>query len=90
MVTVLDAEGQQMPNIEILVRWAEESDRFFTGLKPEIGPGYADFALQKGQSYQVVVIGADSEVATDIVADLCEQQGHLASWQVVFQWNDQS
>jgi hypothetical protein len=90
MVMVLDAEGQQLPNVELLVRWDGGDDRFFTGLKPEAGPGYADFRLRKGEMYQVVVIGAESQVAQDIVADTCEGQAYLASWQVVFQWNGQA
>jgi hypothetical protein len=87
MVMVLDAEGQQQPSVELLVRWDGQDGHFFTGLKPEVGPGYADFGLAKGQTYQVVVIGAESQVAQDIVADTCEGQGYLATWQVVFQWN---
>lgn len=87
MVMVLDAEGQQQPGIELLARWDGDNDRFFTGLKPEIGPGYADLQMQKGVTYQVVVIGAESQVAQDIVADTCEGKETLASWQVVFQWN---
>jgi hypothetical protein len=90
MVMVLDAEGQQQPSIELLVRWDGKDDHFFTGLKPEVGPGYADFGLVKGQTYQVVVIGAESQVAQGIEATTCEGQGYLATWQVVFQWNGQA
>jgi hypothetical protein len=84
---VLNAEGQQQPNVELLVRWGARDDHFYTGLKPEVGPGYADFTLEKDQAYQVVVVGAESQVAQDIVADTCAGKGYLASWQVVFQWN---
>lgn len=86
MVMVLDAEGQQAPGVELLVRWEGGDDRFHTGLKPEIGPGYADLTLEKAVTYQVVVIGAESEAAQDIVADTCEGKGYLASWRVTFQW----
>jgi hypothetical protein len=87
MIMVLNAEGQQQPNVELLVRWGARDDHFYTGLKPEVGPGYADFTLEKDQAYQVVVVGAESQVAQDIVADTCAGKGYLASWQVVFQWN---
>jgi hypothetical protein len=87
---VLNAEGQQQANTELLVRWGGGDDHFFTGLKPEIGPGYADFTLAKDQVYQVVVVGAESEVAQDIVANTCEGKGYLASWQVIFQWIGQA
>ena len=84
-VTVQDASGQPIPNVELLIRWSNSEDRFYTGLKPGVGPGYADFELDKGQTYQLSVVGMESEVATGIVADLCTDEGHMASWDVVFQ-----
>jgi hypothetical protein len=85
IVTVLDVEGRQQSNVELLMRWESGDDHFFTGLKPELGLGYADFALQKGETYQVQVV-VDSEVAQGIVADACQNSDQLASWYVVFQW----
>jgi hypothetical protein len=97
MVMVLDEAGQPRPNVELLVRWEdggggrgtsggqEASDRFFTGLKPEIGMGYADFAMEGGQTYELVVVGTESDVAQGLVADACTDGGYLASWYVVFQ-----
>lgn len=85
VVTVLDAEGQQKPNVELFIRWGSGDDHFFTGLKPELGVGYADFALQKGETYQVEVV-VDSEVAQGIVADECQGLGRLATWYVAFRW----
>ena len=84
-VSVRDVAGQPEPNVELLIRWTGGEDRFFTGLKPEIGAGYADFDMQEGEGYQVVVIGMESDVARGIVADACVEQGHLASWDIVFQ-----
>jgi hypothetical protein len=86
MVLVLDAEGQQLPNVELLVRWDGGEDRFVTGLKPDVGLGYADFSLERGRSYQLVVIGAASQVAQNIVAEPCEGTSYLATWQVLLQW----
>jgi hypothetical protein len=74
-----------MPNVEFLIRWSTGEDRFFTGLKPEIGVGYADYALEAGESYQVGIVGTESDVAQGIVADACGEGGALASWEVVFQ-----
>lgn len=87
-VTVVDWAGEQMPNVELLVRWDGGDDRFVTGLKPEIGPGYADFDLHKGVTYQLVVIGAESDVAQGMLADTCAT-GALASWAVRYQWTGQ-
>ncbi len=84
-ITVRDAAGDPRPNVELLIRWSDGEERFFTGLKPENSPGYADYRLQKGQTYQVGIVGTLSDVATGIAGDLCATQDHLASWEVVFQ-----
>jgi hypothetical protein len=89
-IKVLNGEGEQQPNVELLIRWSDGEDRAFTGLKPEMGVGYADFAMEEGQNYQVGVIGTQSQVAQGIVADKCAGDGvgngQLASWEIVFQW----
>ena len=87
MVTVWDAEGQPRSNVELLIRWDDGDERFFTGLKPEVGLGYADFAMEKGKSYELVVVGMESDVARDILADMCVDEGYLSSWHVVFRLN---
>jgi hypothetical protein len=56
-VYVQDVEGQGLPNIEVQVGWEGGQDRFFTGLKPEIDLGYADFQMSPGLTYDVVVWG---------------------------------
>ena len=88
-ITVLDAQGKQQPNVELLIRWSDGEDRAFTGLKPERGVGYADLQMESGQSYQVGVIGVESDIAQGIVADECPDDGtggrRTASWEVVFQ-----
>jgi hypothetical protein len=87
-IIVLDAEGEQQPNVELLIRWSGGEDRAFTGLKPEIGAGYADLQMTAGESYQVGVIGIESDVAQRILADECVGEGaeniQVASWEVVF------
>ncbi|MCB0034213.1 MAG: hypothetical protein KDE51_09350, partial [Anaerolineales bacterium] len=45
-VVVVDANLQPLPGVEIVVSWGEnQSDRFYTGFKPQAGLGYADFIL---------------------------------------------
>jgi hypothetical protein len=54
-ITILDAAGNPLPGIEITVTWAQGADRFFTGLQPEISPGYADYTMKGGTTYSVQV-----------------------------------
>jgi hypothetical protein len=82
-VTVLDSDGEPVPNVELLIRWDTGEDGFFTGLKPERGVGYADYALEAGKSYQVGIVGLKSDFAQGIVSDACDD-GTRASWDLVF------
>jgi len=83
-VQVYDERGEPLPSIELLARWDAQEERFYTGLKPETNPGYADLAMTKGHTYQLSIVGYDSDVALDITADTCLDAGALASWQIVF------
>ena len=56
-VYVYDGSGQSVPGIEVLVEWEGGQDRFFTGLKPDIDPGYADFELEGDRVYTVTLVG---------------------------------
>jgi len=85
LVYVQDRRGVGLPNVEIRVSWATGEDRFFTGLKPEVDPGYADFEMQTGVSYQVRVGEVGSEVAGGISAAPCAGDEGAAAWRVIFQ-----
>jgi hypothetical protein len=84
-VTVLDETGRPQPNVELLIRWDGQDEHFFTGLKPEKGIGYADFDMQKDRVYELVIVGAQSNVAQGLDTGGCENR--LASWDIVFQFN---
>jgi len=86
-VTVFDSRDEPMPNVELLIRWDDGEDRFFTGLKPERGVGYADYALAADESYQVGIVGLVSDFAQDIVSDACDDSTR-ASWNLIFRLQD--
>lgn len=46
-----DANGVEAPGVEIVVNWEGGENHFFTGLKPEMGAGYADFNMTPGITY---------------------------------------
>ena len=48
-----DAEGNPLPGVEIAVHWLGGDERIYTGLKPDIDPGYADFLMSPDEVYQV-------------------------------------
>jgi hypothetical protein len=89
-VYVRDDAGQGLPGVQILVNWPGGEDTFFTGFKPEINPGYADFEMKPGEVYQVELVDGKSDAAQEIgagLADLCPDlpPDIQPSWQIVFQ-----
>lgn len=70
IVYVWDVEGSELPGVEIVVSWEGGENRFFTGLKPELGLGYADFAMQAGIIYSVR-IASGGEPVFNLTAPTC-------------------
>jgi hypothetical protein len=81
-VIVQDAAGQSVPGKEVWITWDGGSDRFVTGLKPEIDPGYGDFDMQPDQAYNVGVDKPTSVIVSGLRADVCETDGRT-SWRLV-------
>ncbi len=81
-----DSAGEPLPGQEIIAYWDGGEDRFFTGLKPELGLGYADFLMTPGVVYQIRMAGGGQTVP-EITAAECEAQGggrYWGSWLLVF------
>jgi hypothetical protein len=76
-VYVRDAAGYPIPGVDILVKWDGGQEHIFTGLKPELGNGYADFVMTPGVVYSVQ-INSGSAVAKDLQTPPCESSG--AKW----------
>ncbi len=86
-VRVLDFNGQGIAGERVRVRWADGESTFVTGLKPERGPGYADFQMERGQSYVVELPGLSNPTTDPVSADECfVQEGttSIKSWEIIF------
>lgn len=78
-VVVLDGEGQGLKGVPILIQWENGAETFYTGLYGEIDGGYADYAMQEGEIYQLQV-GQTSLFVEDVKANVCrEDDGSLFS-----------
>ena len=78
-VVVTDETGQGLKGVPILIQWADGTETFYTGLYGEINAGYADYALQEGEVYQLQV-GRTSIFVEDVKANICrEDDGTLFS-----------
>ena len=81
-----DAAGDPLPGQEITVSWESGDDFFFTGLKPELGTGYADFLMEPGLVYQVQM-AAGGQSVPEITPAECETESgsrYWGSWLLVF------
>ncbi len=85
-VEARDAAGQPVPGVEILVLWDGNEDRFFTGLKPELGLGYADFTMTPGVTY-LLRLAEGGQPVPDLTPSECDREDgerYWGSWLLVF------
>jgi hypothetical protein len=52
-VIVTNATRKQIPGAEIIITWNSGEEHIFTGMKPELGYGYADFLMTPDVTYFV-------------------------------------
>ncbi|MFQ5944090.1 MAG: hypothetical protein ACE5JF_11105 [Anaerolineales bacterium] len=86
-VVVLDAAENPVPGKEIIVLWNTGQDHFFTGLKPELGLGYGDFAMTEGISYTLQLADTQQPI-TNLSTHECEGEDdkpYLGSWLLQFE-----
>jgi hypothetical protein len=69
-VIVKTADGRGVPGVRLRVQWEGGDDGFITGMKPEISPGYADYAIAPGKIYQIT-IGDGMTIVRDLSAPTC-------------------
>jgi hypothetical protein len=85
-VFINDAAGQGVPGVEIIISWEGGIESFFTGLKPEIDIGYADFVMVPETIYTLQVSGG-GQIIPDISAPECEDddgERYWGSWRMIF------
>ena len=85
-VIALDAAGSQVPGVEAVATWPGGEQLFYTGLKPELGTGYADIEITVGITYSLRLAGAGQSVP-ELAAFECEKSGgerYWGSWLLTF------
>jgi hypothetical protein len=70
-VLVLNSNRRQLAGMEISITWDGGKEQFFTGLKPELGNGYADYIMTQDTTY-TVQLARGSDVALGITAPTCQ------------------
>jgi hypothetical protein len=69
-VMVLNSNRRQIAGVEIDITWDGGKEGFFTGLKPELGNGYADYTMAPDITYSIQ-LARGSDVARGITAPTC-------------------
>jgi hypothetical protein len=85
-VEVQDAARQPVSGVELVVTWNGGEDRFFTGLKPELGMGYADFVMTPDVVYSLRLADG-GQSANDLTAAEClseDENRYWGSWLLTF------
>ena len=70
-VIVLSSNRRQMPGMKILITWDGGEEQFFTGLKPELGNGYADYVMTPNVSY-TIQLAVGSDIAIGVITPTCQ------------------
>ena len=86
-VVVLNPNRRQIAGVEIDITWDGGKEQFFTGLKPELGNGYADYIMTPDITYSVQ-LARGSDAAPGITAPTCQSpdgQTFLGGIKLTFQ-----
>lgn len=86
-VLVTDGKRKQIPGAEIIISWSNGEEHIFTGLKPELGNGYADFQMPPDVIYSVRMADGGTP-ATGITAPTCtttDNNPYLGGIRITFQ-----
>jgi hypothetical protein len=85
-VMAQNAARDQISGIEVIVNWEGGENHFFTGLKPELGPGYADFTMTPGEVY-TLHLAEGGQPVSELTAAECEAADgsrYWGSWHLLF------
>jgi len=70
-VLIFNSSRRQIAGARIIITWANGEEQFFTGLKPEIGNGYADYSMSPNTTY-TVLLASGSDIASELTAPTCQ------------------
>ncbi len=85
-VLAFDAAGQPVPGVEVVITWDGGQETFFTGLKPDIGLGYADYEMTVDVLYTIRLTDGGEPVSglTPVECEGEEGARFWGSWRVTF------
>jgi hypothetical protein len=86
-IVVYNSSRRQLAGVKVIITWDTGGEEFFTGFKPELGNGYADFLMLPDTSH-AVQLALGSEIAVNLVPPVCQTPGgdpYLGGYKLTFQ-----
>jgi len=86
-IVVINATRRQIPGAEIILTWSSGEEHIFTGLKPELGHGYADYLMTPDVTYSIRMADGGTP-ASGISAPTCtatDDSTYLGGISITFQ-----
>ncbi len=86
-IEVYDAQGNPLPGVVLEVSWPQGQERVVTGMKPELGLGYADFQMAPDVPYRLRIV-TGSTILTGLQPPRCRPaagEPYPGGWRIVFQ-----
>jgi hypothetical protein len=84
-ITATNGAGEGVPGVTLQISLGvDPKEVFYTGLKPELGLGYADFSAEPGLTYQLE-IPESGLIVTDIEVPACQTESgdsYWGSWEI--------
>jgi len=79
-IIATNSAGDGIPGVAIQISLGSDpKEVFYTGLKPELGLGYADFSAEPGLSYQVEIPDSGL-IVSDIKVPTCQNESEESYW----------
>jgi hypothetical protein len=78
-VEVRNASGGPVPGAELVISWSSGEEHFFTGLKPELGNGYADYRMTPGITY-ILQLATNSVAVPGLTDPSCPGEAGKTFW----------
>ena len=70
-IFVFNSKHKQVAGAKIIINWDSGEEQFFTGLKPEVGNGYADYIMSTNITY-TLRLAVGSDIASGLAAPACQ------------------
>ena len=79
-IVATNSSGDGIPGVAIQISLGTDpKEIFYTGLKPELGLGYADFSAEPGLTYQVEIPDSGL-IISDIEVPTCQNESDESYW----------